>query len=112
MTERDLRFAFHMDTGSLAMWAQGKWQCKDLYNGHPGSEYGQWLEDKAGNGRWLRRAFQFEHHTAPTYQSTFAIKFAGWSWRAQEVFWAPYIYWLEERVLRDKPEVIQNILHI
>lgn len=116
VTLKDLRFAFHMDTGNYGFWDPDKWQRKTLWDGHPSSEYGRWLEERAGNYRWLQRAFQFEHHIAPTYKHQYRKKYGLWRNRyheyIQEVYHKDYIFWLEERILDKYPEIIQNILHI
>jgi len=113
VTERDLRFAFHMDTGSYGFWDPDKWQRKVLWDGHPSSEYGRWLEERAGNARWLQRAFQFENQSAATYKTSHKQKrWRGWSWHTQEVYSANYCFWLEQRILDKKPEVVKNILHL
>jgi len=116
VTEKDLRFAFHMDTGNLGFWGSDKWQRKTLWDGHPTSEYGAWLEERAGNQRWLRRAFHFEHHIAPTYKNQYKKRYGLWRNRyyygVQEVYHKDYIFWLEQRILNKFPEVVQNILHI
>lgn len=116
VTEKDLRFAFHMDTGSMGFWNPNGWAEKTLWDGHPTTEYGKWLEERAGNYRWLQRAFQFEHHIAPSYKSSHR-KYRGvfrrtWYEYVLEVYHKDYIFWLEQRILEKKPEVVQNILHI
>lgn len=117
MTEKDLRFAFHMDTGSYGFWDPNKWMEKTLWDGHPTSEYGRWLEERAGNYRWLQRAFMFEHHIAPTYKNQYRKSKGKWG-RKQwyeyvlEVYHQNYIFWLEQRILDKNPEVVKNILHL
>ena len=117
MTETDLRFAFHMDTASLPMWSYDHWATKVINHGHPTSEYGQWLEEHAGNPRWLQRAYQFENQKAAIYNAK------GKSWYSRghrryyqyvirSVYDSDYCFWLEQRILDKKPEVISNILHI
>ena len=105
MTETDLRFAFHMDTGSMPFWDPNQWMVKVLREGHPTSEYGQWLEERAGNARWLQRAYQFENKYAPIYKS----KIKSWY---KSVYSANYIFWLEQEILKKHPQVIKSIIHI
>jgi hypothetical protein len=117
MTETDLRFAFHMDTGSFPMWSYDYWMEKVLNHGHPTSEYGKWLEERAGDHKWLQRAYQFENRFAPIYQSKNKSYYRSghrryYHWVIQNVYDVDYIYWLEKRILNKKPEVISNILHI
>jgi hypothetical protein len=117
MSETDLRFAFHMDTGSFPMWSYDYWMEKVLNHGHPTSEYGQWLEERAGDRRWLQRAFQFETQSAPLYKSKCKSYYRSgrrryYHWAIQNVYEANYVFWLEERILEKHPEVIKNILHI
>jgi hypothetical protein len=117
MTETDLRFAFHMDTGSLPMWSYDYWMQKVLNHGHPTSEYGQWLEEHAGNPRWIQRAYQFQNHHAPIYQAKKKSYYKSgrrkyYQWGIQNIYEASYCYWLEQRILDKYPEVIKNILHI
>ena len=117
MTETDLRFAFHMDTASFPFWSEDEWQTKVLYRGHLTSEYGRWLEERAGNPQELQRIYQFKNQRSPTYQSKRKSWYRkGWNkyynWQIRNVYSVNYIYWLEERILKNKPEVISEILHI
>jgi hypothetical protein len=122
MTETDLRFAFHMDTGNFPMWSYDYWMEKVLNHGHPTSEYGQWLEEhtgnsRAGNPRWLQRAYQFQNQSAPVYRSEGKSYYRSgrrrsYQWIIRNVYDAAYCYWLEQRILDKHPEVIKNILHI
>jgi hypothetical protein len=117
INETDLRFAFHMDTGSLPMWSYDHWQRKVLHLGHPTSEYGRWLEEHAGNAKWLQRAYQFENQSAPIYSSKTRSYYKSgrrryYQYVIQDVYDAPYCFWLEQRILDKHPEVIKNILHI
>ena len=107
MNEFDVRFAFHMDTGNMPLWSYNYWRHKTLRNGHPTSEYGQWLEERAGNYRYLRRAFQFENenHISATYKSIYAHE-------TLEVFTKQYVFWLEERILSRHSGLIKDILHL
>lgn len=117
MSETDLRFAFHMDTGSWPMWSYDSWAKKVLNYGHPTSEYGRWLEERAGNYHWLQRAYQFENKIAPIYTSKNKSYYKNgrrryWQWIIQDVYAALYCFWLEQKILDKHPEVIKNILHI
>lgn len=117
INETDLRLAFHMDTGNLPMWSQKEWLKKELKNGYPSSEYGRWLEENAGNHRWLQRAFQFENQKAPIYKSKNKHLYKSgfrryYHYIIQSVYSGDYCYWLEQRILKTKPEVVKDILHI
>jgi hypothetical protein len=108
INETNLRFAFHMDAGNFPMRNGDE---KVLDNGYPTSEYGRWLEEHAGNAIWLQRTYQFENKTAPIHNSPRRC-FKRWSLTYQKVYDAPYCFWLEERILKKRPEIIKNILHI
>jgi len=112
MNKTDLRFAFHMDTGSMPMWSYDYWMEKVLNHGHPTSEYGRWLEEHTGNARWLQRTYQFENKTAPIYSSVTRSKREYYRYDVQDIYDAPYCFWLEQIILNKHPEVIKNILHI
>ena len=117
MNENDVRFAFHMDTGNFPMWSYDYWMEKVLNHGHPTSEYGRCLEERAGNHQWLQRAFQSQNQSAPIYKSKCKSYYRSGRRRyyhlaIQNVYDAPYIYWLEQRILNKHSEVIKNILHI
>ena len=105
MSEFDIRLAFHMDTGNMPLWSYDYWRYRTLRHGHPTSEYGRWLEEHAGNSRYLRRAFQFENQTAPTYKSVY-------DYQDLEVFTKEYIFWLEEKMLSRHSGLIKDILHL
>jgi hypothetical protein len=104
-TERDLRIKFHMDTASLPFWDPDQWRVKIWdETDYPTSEYGQWLEEKAG-GHSLQRDYQFENHIAPTYTSKCKSWYKrGWNkyynWVIRTVYDPSYIFWLEEKIIK------------
>ena len=117
MNENDVRFAFHMDTDSFPMWSYDYWMEKVLNNGHPTSEYGQWLEERAGNYKWLQRAYQFENKHAPIYQSKGKSYYRSGHRRyyqmvIRNVYSPDYVFWLEQKILDKHPEIVKNILHL
>jgi hypothetical protein len=112
INETDLRFAFHMDTGSLPMRSRDS---KCLDDGYPTSEYGKWLEEHIGNAGQLQKEYQFENQTAPIYTSEIRRRYLRWSVLHdlyRNVYSDSYCFWLEERIIKKLPEIIKNILHI
>ena len=113
MTEMDLRIAFKMDTGYYPLWAKNHDGSNipstsfTFIKGVPTSLYGRWLEEKTGKtSTYLRDLYHRKTGEQPTwyyfrpgyYKDNFLIR--------------DYCWWLESFILKFKPEVVKEILHL
>lgn len=112
MTRTDLRIAFKMDTGDDALWAEnhdgkdlGWWQT-GWVKGYPRSVYGEWIEEKVGKPKYLRDRYFKLHKEIP--MSDYHGDRSRWT----PVYYGEYIEWLEDFVLKFKPEIVTNIIGI
>lgn len=112
MNRTDLRIAFKMDTGHDALWAHnhnGKdlgWWNTTWVKGYPRSVYGEWLEEKIGKWKYLRDRYFKLHHEMPISD------YFGNHSKRKPVYYGEYIEWLEDFVLKFKPEIVTNIIKL
>jgi len=119
MTEMDLRIAFKMDTGYYPLWAKnhdgrgirhgGEYNPPvfTFIKGVPTSLYGRWLEEKTGKtSKYLRDLYHRKTGEQPTWY------YFRPGYYKDDVLIRDYCWWLESFILKFKPEVVKEILHL
>jgi hypothetical protein len=119
MNEIDVRLAFHMDTGRMPLKEKKEFiidyedyesEVKEeeiisysYRHGIPTSEYGEWLEEKLGNEKLLRKRYFTEEWGLSVKKGYYTFS---------DTFSSEYCFWLEQIVLAKRRGIVKSIIHI
>jgi hypothetical protein len=112
MALTDLRISYRMDTGKYPLWAKNhdgrstSGLPKTGYTkGIPRTQYGLWLEDKTGKrSNYLRDLYYSKTKEIPSRDY--------FDHSVNTILLKEYIFWLENFILKFKPEVVTGIIGI